>query len=583
MQNALGRSQAYIPVVSDRPHEHAPPDRLEEEIPDLPVSAPPLRPWIDGVPVDADGPEIACVDPSTGEPFAHVRCAGPEEVDRAVRAATFAAPLWRSTPAAERRTKLLALADRVREEADEIASLIALEQGKPLVEALSQEVLPALDHVRFLAEESTRLQLGEPIEPRHPFWAHKDAHWLYDPLGVVALVTSSSIPFAQPLIQTAAALAMGNSVVLKPSEHTPLCGLRIGELCAAAAIPRGVCNVLPALPDETLRLVAHPQVAKVFVTGTLEAGRHVMVTAGCAPRPVVLSLGGKHPAIVAADADLDRAARGIAWGALCNAGQHCGSVERVFVVEEAAAPFLDRLVAEVESLRMGPPAESETDLGPLLHEARRAAVHAQVTDAVSRGARILTGGHLPEGPGYYYPPTVLLGPPPEASVLRDETLGPVIPVIVVESVERAILLANEADQALTASGWTRSSDTAARMQVGLQAGVVTINDVLYSYDEPAATWSGFRASGIGQVHGRAGLQEMSRRKFVSSDSQDLDGPLFAFPYGDKARSVARGAIDALHAPSFARRASALARLLRIDRFRARVPWRSLTLGRRRSG
>jgi succinate-semialdehyde dehydrogenase/glutarate-semialdehyde dehydrogenase len=569
--------------VFDGRQEQTPLQRRGEEVPDLPVSTPPLRPWIDGVPADAEGPEIACIDPSTGEAFAHVRCAGPEDVDRAVRAATFAAPLWRSTPAAERRARLLALVDRIRAEAEEIASLVALEQGKPLVEALALEVLPALDHVRYLAEEATRLQLGETIEPRHPFWAHKDAHWLYDPLGVVALVTSSSIPFAQPLIQTAAALAMGNTVVLKPSEHTPLCGLKIGEFCAAAGVPRGVCNVLPALPDETLRLVAHPHVAKVFVTGTLEAGRHVMVTAGCAPRPVVLSLGGKHPAIVASDADLDRAARGIAWGALAGAGQHCGSVERVFVVEEAAAPFLDRLVAEVESLRMGPPGEQDTELGPLLHEARRAAVHAQVTDAIARGARVLTGGELPVGPGYYYPPTVLLGPPSEAAVLRDETLGPVIPVVVVESVERAILLANEAEPALTASGWTRSPETAARMQIGLQAGVVTINDVLYSYDEPAATWSGFRTSGIGQVHGRAGLQEMSRRKFVSSDGQHLEAPLFAFPYGEKGRAVARGAIEALHSPSFARRASAMARLLRIDRFRARVPWRSLTLGRRRGG
>jgi len=308
-----------------------------------------------------------------------------------------------------------------------------------------------------------------------------------------------------------------------------------------------------------------------------------MVTAGCAPRPVVLSLGGKHAAIVAADADLDRAARGIAWGALSNAGQHCGSIELVYVEEGVAAPFVDRLLGVVDSLVMGPPAEAETDIGPLLHEARRASVHAQVMEAVESGARLLAGGALPTGPGFYYPPTVLLGPAPNAAVVREETLGPVIPLVVVESIERAILLANESERALTASGWTRSGETAARMQVGLQAGVVTINDVLYSYDEPAATWSGFGASGIGQVHGRSGLQEMSRRKFVSADTNDLEAPLFAYPYDSRSRDIATGAIDALHGASLGKRASGLARLLRTDRFRSRARWRNLTLGRRTKG
>lgn len=549
--------------------------------PDLPPSGAPVLPWIDGAPSDGTGAEIPCVDPSTGEAFALVRCAGSEDVDRAVRAALFAAPLWRSTPPAERRATLLALAERIHANAESLASLVSLEQGKPLVEALSLEILPALDHVRYLADESARLQLGEPIEPRHPFWAHKDAHWLYDPVGVVVLVTTSSLPFAQPLIQTAAALAMGNAVVVKPSEHAPLSGLRIAELCAEAGVPRGIVNVVPALPEETLRLVAHREVAKVFVTGTLEAGQHVMVTAGCAPRPVVLSLGGKHPAIVAGDADLERAARGIAWGAFANAGQNCGAVERVYVEESVAARFIDLVVAEADRVRMGPPSEPESDLGPLLHSARRDRVHAQVEDAVARGAKLLRGGAVPGGPGFWYPPTILLGPPAEAAVLREETLGPVLPIVAVESVERAILLANDGEHALTASGWTRSADTALRIQVGLQAGVVTINDVLYSYGEPAATWSGFRASGIGQVHGLAGLKEMSRRKFVSSDLRDLEAPLFAYPYDAEAASLARDAIEALHSTSWSRRAIALASLVRRPRFRARIPWRSLTFGRKR--
>jgi succinate-semialdehyde dehydrogenase/glutarate-semialdehyde dehydrogenase len=550
----------------------------------LPGSAgfgPPLLPIVEGQAGEGRGELLPCVNPSNGEPFAHVACADAAEIDRAVESAAFAARLWRAAPVDERARSLERLSRAVRSAADEIAGLIALEQGKPFLEALTLEVLPALDHLRFLSGHARDLLRGEAVEPRHPFWAHKDALYLYEPLGVVALVTSSSLPFAQPLVQTAAALAMGNAVVLKPSSLAPMCGLRVGQLIADAGFPAGIVNVVPASHEDALRLVSHPKVDKVFVTGTLEAGQNVMVTAGCAPRPVVLSLGGKHPSVVAADADVGRAARGIAWGALANAGQNCGAVERVYVDERIAANFVARLMDAVDKVRIDDSLSGEADMGPLVSATRLESVHAQVEEAVAGGGRILRGGVISDRPGFFYPPTIVLNPPPDCRLLREETMGPVIPVVVVENLEQAIQLSNDSDFALSASGWTSSDEIALRLSSGLQAGVVTINDVLYAYDEPAASWSGFRGSGLGAVHGRAGLMEMSRKRFVSFDRDIAEAPLHAFPYDEQGLRLARAADAALHADTRLRRTIGLLRLLRIRRFRERVPWKSFLLGKKR--
>jgi succinate-semialdehyde dehydrogenase/glutarate-semialdehyde dehydrogenase len=536
---------------------------------------PTLLPLVDGGPCGGTGLAETLVDPATGEPFARVQLAGHDDVDLAAESAARSSALWRNAPFEERGQGLRRLADLIYSNAQPIARLIAREQGKPYVEALTLEVLPALDHLRFIIRHAERYHAGLAVDPRHPFYAHKRAHYLYDAIGVVAVVTPSPLPFAVPLIQVAAALAMGNAVVLKPSERTPLCGLRIGELCMQAGFPAGLVNVIPAGHEDALRLVAHDRVDKAFYTGSLVGGQHVMAAAGCTPRPVVLALGGKHASVVAGDANVERAARGIVWGALANAGQNCGSIERVYVEERVASRFLERLLAEVDKVRMGNPLGENVDLGPLITEARRRAVHDQVTEAVQRGARLMRGGEIPEGPGFFYPPTVLLEPPHDCRVMREETLGPVIPICVVESSERAILLANDSSFALTASGWTASPEQAERLMVGLQAGVVTINDVLYSFGEPASTWSGFRKSGLGQNHGTPGLREMSRQRFVSYDGSPAEAPVFAYPYDEQATEIAHESLERLHGQGRFPRLRALYRLLRSKRFRARVPARSL--------
>jgi len=542
---------------------------------------PAIHPLIDGERTAGTGRQVAIIDPSTGAPFARVACAGSDEIDQAAEAAARSSALWRSTPFKQRGEALHRLGLLIYEDRFNLAELIAREQGKPFVEALTLELLPALDHLRFITHRAGQYHGGLAVDPRHPYYAHKRAHYLYDALGVVALVTPSPLPFAVPLIQTAAALAMGNAIVLKPSELAPLCALRMGELCEQAGFPAGVVNIVPAFPEDALRLVAHAKIDKVFVTGGLIAGQSVMATAGCTPRPVVLALGGKHASVVAGDADVERAARGIVWGALANCGQNCGAIERVYVEERVASKFLERVLAEVDKLIVGEAMDDGVDVGPMITEGHRREIHRQVTDAVDQGAKLLRGGVMPAGGGFFYPPTVLLKPPHDCGLMQEETPGPVIPIVVVESMERAILLANECDYALTASGWTKSAESAGRLMEGLQAGVVTINDVLYSFGEPAATWSGYRKSGMGQNHGTPGLREMSRQRFVSFDPATAEAPVFAFPYDDAAATIARASIDHLHAPRPLRRLRALIRLVRLKRFRARISARGVIFAKKR--
>jgi succinate-semialdehyde dehydrogenase/glutarate-semialdehyde dehydrogenase len=242
---------------------------------------------------------------------------------------------------------------------------------------------------------------------------------------------------------------------------------------------------------------------------------------------------------------------------------------------------MESLLEEVDRITAGDSLEAGVDVGPLLTPERRASVHQQVTEAAAAGAKVVRGGRIPEGPGYLYPPTVVLDPPPDSRLMREETLGPVLPVVVTESLERAMMLANDTEYALTASGWSRSPQTAERMMVGLQAGVVTINDVLYSYGEPASTWSGYRKSGMGQNHGTPGLREMSRQRFVSFDPSSTEAPLFSFPYDEQGYVMAEASLDYLNRRGRFGKLGALLRLIRLQRFRRRTPIRGLLAATRR--
>jgi acyl-CoA reductase-like NAD-dependent aldehyde dehydrogenase len=535
---------------------------------------PTFHSWVGGREVEGRAGLRPAVNPATGEAFAQASLLDAAQAGDAVAAAQSAFPAWSRTSFRER-TRLL---DRLREaivaDADDLARLIEREQVKPFAEALAAEVLPSLDALQHLAAHAEDLLRDDALEGAQLLLAHKEARLVYAPIGVVLAIKPWNYPWAQSIPVMASALVAGNTVVLKPAPATTLVGLRMGLLAQKAGFPAGAVNVVASDDAVAASLVEDARVGKIVFTGSVATGKKVMAAAARNLTPVVLELGGKDPAIVCRDADLDRAAKGITWAAFLNAGQTCASVERVYVEKPVAEAFLAKVMEETRRVRLTSSAGGG-DMGPMTLERQRRIVEEHVADAVAKGALVLTGGSAPAGPGLFYPPTVLVHVDHTMAVMREETFGPVLPIMVVDSLDEAIRLANDSPFGLTASGWTRGEETARRLSRELVAGVVTINDHVSSFGEPTAPWGGVKWSGIGRIHGLAGLREMVQAKYVSLDRGR--GPeLWWYPYDAAFGRLMSRAAPALYATSFLRRLGAQAQLARFARLWRRFgPWRLL--------
>ncbi len=534
-------------------------------VPGLPV----FHSWVAGRELPGRGGARPALRPATGGAFAEVSLLDLAQAGEAIGAATSAFPAWSRTRVAERAKLLARLRDLVVEEADEIARLIEREQGKPAAEAQAVEILPSLEALKHLSAHADELLRDDLVESQQLLLAHREARLVYAPIGVILAILPWNFPWGLSVPIVASALVAGNTIVLKPSPATTVVGLLIGSLARKAGFPDGVLNVLAVDDDVAAALVEDPRLGKIVFTGSVATGKKVMAAAAKNLTPVLLELGGKDPAIVCRDADLERAARGIVWGAFFNAGQTCASIERVYVEREAADGLLARIVTLTEGLRVGDPERSCVEIGPMTLERQRQVVQEHVRDAVAKGARVLTGGSPRPGPGLFYAPTVLADVDHSMLVMREETFGPVLPVMAVDTLDEAIRLANDSPFGLTASGWTRSEATARRLQRELQAGVVTVNDHASSFGEPTAPWGGVKASGIGRTHGLLGLREMVRPKYVSLD-RSRQPALWWYPYDEPYARLMSSAVPALGSGSLRRRLSAQLGLLRFPRL-----WRRL--------
>jgi acyl-CoA reductase-like NAD-dependent aldehyde dehydrogenase len=538
------------------------------------TSLPTFHSWVGGREVEGRAGLRPAASPSSGQPFAHSSLLDAAQAGEAVSAAQAAFPSWSRTSFRERSRLLDRLRQAVVAEADDLARLIEREQGKPAAEALASEILPSLDALVHLSRHAEDLLRDDVLQGQQMLLAHKEARLVYAPIGVVLAVKPWNYPWAQSLPVVASALVAGNTVVLKPAPATTLVGLRMGALARKAGFPDGVVNVVATDDAVAASLVEDPRIGKIACTGSVATGRKVMAAAAKNLTPVVLELGGKDPAIVCRDADLDRAAKGITWAAFMNAGQTCASVERVYVEQPVAEAFLAKVVEETRRVRPTG-TTGGGDMGPLTLERQRLVVEEHVADAVARGARVLLGGKSPDGPGFFYPPTVLVGVDHSMTIMREETFGPVLPIMEVGSLDEAIRLANDSPYGLTASGWTRSAGTARRLQHELVAGVVTINDHVSSFGEPTAPWGGVKWSGIGRIHGLLGLREMVQPKYVSLDRGR--GPeLWWYPYDAQFAGLMSRAVSALYSTSFSARVRAQLGLARRARLWRRFgPWRLL--------
>ncbi|MGC8916046.1 MAG: aldehyde dehydrogenase family protein [Thermoanaerobaculum sp.] len=511
---------------------------------------------------------VTTVNPTTEEVLAHVSALDAAGVKEAVAAAAKAFETWSRT-SLRRRQELLAAWLRVLvDRSEELARLVAGEAGKPVTEALLVDVFPACEHLSFLARRLSSLLKPRPTPPEHVLFAHWRAGFRFEPLGVVAVITPWNYPIAIPVVEIAQAVACGNTVVFKPASATVLCGLALADTLRQAGFPPGVVNTVVLRGADTHALVDDPRVAKVLFTGSVEVGKDVARRAASRLCPVQLELGGKDAAVVAADADVEHTAQGLVWGAFQNSGQTCASIERVYVEK----PIFERLVARIveltEKLKVGNPLWPDTDLGPMTTAEQRQVVAAQVQEAIAGGAQALTGGFLPPGKGFFYPPTVLVGAGEDMAVMREETFGPVLPLIPVASLEEGIARANASRFGLTASGWTRSRRTARRLACELSAGVVTINEHVASFAEPSASWGGLRDSGIGRSHGLFGLFELVNIKYVAQSFSEGASPWY-YPYDRDLGAFLRAALPALYSKGRVK-FSALKALMATDTFWSRV-------------
>ena len=486
--------------------------------------------------------ELRSVNPATLEPVGSVPVSAPEEVAEAVSDARLAAGRWAESSFDERRALLGRVAAAVLESADEIAATVTAETGKPLLESYTAELFVALDNLLWAAAQAGRVLRPEPLRFPQPHLRHKRGRLLYEPLGVIAVISPWNFPFAIPFTQAAFAVAAGNAVVVKPSELAPLSGAWLERL-----FPDGLVRVVQGGGETGEALVRAPGTAKVVFTGSGATARRVAALAGERLRPVTLELGGKDPMLVFEDADLDRAVDGALWGAFSNCGQVCSGVERIYVARPLLEPFVEELARRARALRIGRGEELDTELGPLIAEGARARVEDLVDDAVGRGAEVRAGGGRPDLalPGWFHEPTILTGVEREARIELEEVFGPVVTLAPFGDEAEAVRLANGSSFGLGASVWTRDLERAQRLARRLDAGSVWTNDVSYSYGTGQASWGGTKESGFGRTHSKHGLYELSRVKFADLDRGRVPVPWW-YPYGADALDGFRGMAGVLY-------------------------------------
>jgi len=457
------------------------------------------------------GRTFATINPATGEEICQVAEADAADVEKAVKAAraAFERGPWRKIPASERGRLLNRLADLIEANADELATLESLDNGKPVAVAKAVDVAATVGCYRYFAGWADKIQ-GKTIPVDGPFFCYTR----HEPVGVVGQIIPWNFPMLMQAWKLAPALATGNTVVLKPAEQTPLTALRIGQLIVDAGFPAGVVNLLPGYgPTAGAAIASHMDVDKVAFTGSTEVGHLIMEAAAKSNlKRVTLELGGKSPNIVFADTDLDEAVEGAHFGLFFNHGQCCCAGSRVFVEQKIYDQFVEKSGARAKRRTVGDPFDPKTEQGPQVDEAQFDKVMGYIESGRREGAKLVCGGNRAGDRGYFIEPTVFADVQDGMKIAREEIFGPVMSIIPFQNLDEVVERANRTDYGLAAAVWTRDIEKAHAIANSVRAGTVWVN--CYNVLDSRAPFGGFKQSGIGRELGEYGLQQYTEVKTV---------------------------------------------------------------------
>lgn len=497
------------------------------------------------------GTELKVTAPATGELLATLKPTSHEEIHSAMASCQLAQKAWAQVSPGQRVKAVTRLRELIASDHDTLVNLIHQENGKPKFEALCAEVMPSLDFSKHFEKITPRLIKNKPIRLGTPLLPHRHSWIEYEPLGVIAIISPWNFPWLLPFCEVVIALLSGNGVILKPSEVTPLSGMKIQEYCERAGLPKGLVQVV--IGDGTVGAeLVRAKPAKIFFTGSVVTGKKVAVAAAAQLIPVNLELGGKDAMIVLEDADLELATSAALWGANFNLGQACASVERILVHVNIAERFSRKLINKIARLHTD-------DLGCVTFDKQKLVYDAHLNEAKAAGATILTGGSWSDDRKQLKPTIVAGAEIEKMSVYTDETFGPVAALTTFTTDDEAVFKANSSQYGLTASVFSQCLKRAKAVAGKIEAGTVTINEVLYTAGIPGTPWGGWKDSGLGRTHHDEGVLDFVQMRHIHAPRWNWVSKksLWWFPYSYHQRLTFENLIN-FHGRGFAKKLRALA-------------------------
>jgi len=472
---------------------------------------------------------IEVCSPATGEPIGSVAIANAEDVAAAAARARAAQVEWGARTLEERCAVLRQVKNVIIERTDDICDLLSKEQGKPKVEAMVHEVINLVDLIHYFTSQADRILSPEPIALH--LLKHRASYLHWKPRGLIGIIGPWNFPFNICNGPAVTALIGGNAVIVKPSEFTPMVQDLAREIFIAGGVPEDLFQVVHGYGETGSAVIDN--VDMIEFTGSVVTGKKVAARCGERLIPCVTELGGKAPALVLADANIDRTAGALTWGGFANCGQVCASVERVLVHKSVLPALLDKLVPKVAALKPGNTQEDDTvQIGPLNNRRQRDIVQSRVEDAVAKGARVLVGGNIIEGPGNFFEPTLLADVTADMDIMSQETFGPVLPIMVMDDEDSMIAEANRSHLGLLAYVFSANTGRARQIAERIEAGTVMVNDVLSTHGMPETPWGGVKESGVGHTHGDDSLRHMCQQRHVNYDRlPPMRREPYWYPYG----------------------------------------------------